>query len=146
MSNTYSFKDINATLVGPGGFISLGDGSAAAEEGISLTPSGDKSGMMMGADGNGIHSLYADKSGMIVCRFLKNSPTNELLSALFAFQTSNSASHGGNTLVVRDKNRGDVWTCTQVAFKKRPDVTYAKDADIIEWEFNAIKMEMTLGS
>lgn len=146
MSNTYSFKDVKATLVGPGGFITLGEGSAAAEEGITLTPTGDKSAMQVGADGEGIHSLYADKSGQITCRFLKNSPTNQLLSAMFAFQTSNSAAHGGNTLVVNDTNRGDVWTCTQVAFKKRPDVSYAKDADVIEWIFDAVKMEMVLGS
>lgn len=146
MSNTYSFKDVNATLVGPGGFINLGDGSAASEEGITLSPSGDQGGMMVGADGAGVHSLYAATDGTIIARFLKNSPTNQLLSAMFAFQKASSASWGGNTLVVADKQRGDVWTCTQVAFKKRPDVTYAKDADVIEWEFNAIRMEMTLGS
>lgn len=146
MSNTYSFKDVNATLMGPGGFISLGDGSAAAEEGLTFTPAGDQGGMQVGADGQGVHSLYADQSGTITVRLLKNSPTNQLLSSLFAFQKANSASWGQNTLECRDKSRGDVWVCTQVAFKKRPDVSYARDADVIVWEFNAIRMEMTLGA
>lgn len=146
MSKTYSFKDFSLSLAGPGALLSLGEGSAAAEEGVTFTPSGDISGMQIGADGAGIHSLYSDKSGTISVRLLKNSPMNEALSLAYAFQTANSAAHGQNTMVGNDKSRGDVWTCTQVAFKKRPDVSYAKDADIIVWEFNAIKMEMTLGS
>lgn len=146
MPSTYSFKDVNATLVGPGGFISLGDGAAVAEEGITVAPNGDIGGMSIGADGAGIHSLYADKSGMVTCRFLKNSPTNRLLSAMYAFQTSAGANHGQNTLVVSDKSRGDIVTCEQVGFKKAPDLTWAKDADIIAWEFWAVKIDRVLGA
>lgn len=146
MNNTYSFLDVNATLVGPGGAIALGQGAAVAEEGISVSSSGDIGGMQVGADGEGIHSLYADKSGTLTVRLLKNSPTNRLLSALYAFQTSNSASYGGNTITINDKSRGDVIVATQVAFKKAPDITYAKEADVIAWEFNAIKIERTLGA
>lgn len=146
MSTTYSFKDIKGTIVGPGGYIPLGDGSAAAEEGIDFEPASDIGSMQIGADGNGVHSLHADKSGTITCRFLKNSPTNQLLSAMVAFQRSSGAAYGQNTIEVRDIQRGDVWVCTQVGFKKIPNVKYAREADVIAWEFNAIKMEMTLGS
>lgn len=146
MSNTYSFLDVNATLIGPGGAISLGNGSASAEEGITVAPHGDISGMQVGADGNGVHSLYADKSGMVTVRFLKNSPTNKLLSLMYAFQTAQGSTHGQNTIAINDKSRGDVIVASQVAFKKAPDITYAKDADVIAWEFNAIKIERTLGA
>lgn len=146
MSKAYSFLDVAATLVGPGGFISLGSGSASAEEGITLAPTTDIGTMTIGADGEGVHSLHADKSGVITVRLLKNSPTNQLLSVMAAFQRTGAAVYGQNTLEVREKNRGDVWVCTQVAFKKIPDVNYAKEADVIAWEFNAIKMEMSLGS
>jgi hypothetical protein len=146
MSDTYSFLDVNATIIGPGGAISLGNGSAAAEEGITVSPNGDISGMQIGADGNGVHSLYADKSGIITVRFLKNSPTNRLLSMMYAFQTASGASHGSNTIAINDRSRGDVIVATQVAFKKAPEIAYAKDADIIAWEFNAIRIERTLGA
>lgn len=146
MSKAYSFLDVAATLVGPGGFISLGSGSASAEEGITLAPTTDIGTMTIGADGEGVHSLHADKSGVITVRLLKNSPTNQLLSAMLAFQRSSGAAYGQNTIECRDTQRGDVWVCTQVGFKKVPDVKYAKDADVIAWEFNAIRMEMTLGA
>ena len=38
MPSTYSFLDVKASLVGPGGSISLGSGSGNAEEGISVEP------------------------------------------------------------------------------------------------------------
>lgn len=146
MSKTYSFKDVACTLVGPGGFIPLGQGSAAAEEGITFAAAGDIGAMAIGADGEGVHSLHMDRSGAITVRLLKNSPTNQLLSAMVAFQRSSSAAYGQNTLELRDTNRGDVWVCEQVGFKKIPDTSYAKDADVLVWEFNAIKMTPTYGT
>ena len=146
MNSTYSFLDVSATLIGPGGAISLGAGAAVAEEGISIVSNSDIGGMHIGADGSGIHSLYADKSGTITVRFLKNSPTNQLLSQMYAFQTSTGAAYGQNTLAINDKSRGDVIVATQCSFKKAPDITYAKEADMIAWEFNAIRIERTLGA
>ncbi len=146
MTTTYSFLDVAATLIGPGGAIDLGNGSAAAEEGISVASAGDIGAMQIGADGQGIHSLHADKSGTVTVRFLKNSPANKKLSAMYAFQTATGAAYGGNTIAITDKSRGDVIVCTQCGFKKAPDLNYAKDADIIAWEFNAIKIERTLGA
>lgn len=146
MSHVYSFLDVSAAIVGPGGAFSLGNGAGAAEEGISIAPSGDINSMLVGADGTGQHSLYADKSGMISVNLLKTSPTNQLLSLMYAFQTSSGAAHGQNTLVINDKSRGDVITCRQVAFKKAPDLSYAKEGGTVVWEFAAIAIERTLGS
>lgn len=146
MSNTYSFLDINASLVGPGGALSLGSGAAVAEEGITVVANSDIGQMHIGADGIGMHSLHADKSGTLTVRLLKNSPVNEQLAQMYAFQTATSPSYGGNTIVIRDKSRGDVITATQVAFKKAPDISYARAADMITWEFNAVAINRTLGS
>lgn len=146
MSSTYSFLDVGASIVGPGGAFSLGNGAAVAEEGITFVPTGDKSGMTIGADGAGMHSLYADKSGVATVRLLKNSPTNTLLSRLFNFQTASGATHGQNTITLNDKSRGDIVAATQVAFKKVPDLTYAKEADIVEWQFDYVKLDFNLGS
>lgn len=62
--STYSFMDVTATLTGPTGSIDLGYGSASSEEGIVVAMGGPKNTMTIGADGEVMHSLHADKSGM----------------------------------------------------------------------------------
>lgn len=145
-SNVYSFLNVAAALVGPGGVINLGNGAAASEEGISIEASEDINTMQVGADGNGQHSLHGNKSGRVTVRLLKTSPVNQLLSQMYAVQTASAALHGQNTLTITDSIRGDVVTCRQVAFKKAPALTYAKEAGFNEWEFDAIKIDRTLGS
>jgi len=143
--NSYSFMDCNASIVGPGGAFSLGNGAGAAEEGITITASQDISTMTMGADGSGVHSLHADKSGKVSVRLLKTSPVNALLAAMYAFQTANSANHGQNVITLLDTARGDVITCSAVAFAKAPDLNYQKEAGTNEWTFNAIRIDRLLG-
>ena len=41
MSGTYSFIDVQASIVGPGGAFSLGYGEATAEEGITIAAAND---------------------------------------------------------------------------------------------------------
>ncbi len=146
MSNVYSFLDVQAAIVGPGGAFSLGSGAGAAEEGISINATAEIDGMQVGADGTGQHSLHADKSGKVTVRLLKTSPTNKLLSAMYNFQTASAASHGQNTITVSDSVRGDVVTCRQCAFAKAPDLNYGTEAGTQEWEFNAIAIDRVLGS
>lgn len=146
MNTTYSFLDVNASIVGPGGAFSIGNGAGVSEEGISIDATEDIGSMQIGADGTGMHNLHADKSGKVTVRLLKTSPTNQLLSALFAFQTASSAAYGQNTIVIVDKSRGDVITCSQAGFTKAPPLAYAKDGAPVEWVFNAIRIERTLGS
>jgi hypothetical protein len=143
---TYSFLDIVAALTGPGVAVSLGNGAGSSEEGISIDAAGDKDTMTIGADGKGMHSLHADKSGRVVVRLLKTSPINGILSAAYAFQTSAGSTHGQNTLVITDMNRGDVITCRQVAFAKAPNIQYGKEAGIYEWDFNCIEIDRTLSA
>lgn len=145
-NNVYSFLNFQCAITGPGGSVNLGNGSGAAEEGISFTPTNEINTMQIGADGAGQHSLHADKSGRITIRLLKTSPTNKQLSAMYAAQTSSGASHGQNTITGVDSIRGDSITCTQVAFKKAPDLTYGKEAGLNEWEFDAVTIDRTLGS
>lgn len=142
---TYSFLDVTATLVGPGGVISLGSGAGISEEGISIEPTGEMGTMMIGADGSGQHSLSGDKSGRIVVRVLKTSPVNAKLNAMSQFQRASAEAYGQNTLVITDTSRGDVVTCRQVAFAKVPSLTFAREAGMNEWEFNAVIIDPALG-
>lgn len=143
--STYSFLDVTATLVGPGGVISLGSGAGISEEGISIEPTGEMGTMMIGADGSGQHSLSGDKSGRIVVRVLKTSPVNAKLNAMSQFQRASAEAYGQNTLVITDTSRGDVVTCRQVAFAKVPSLTFAREAGMNEWEFNAVIIDPALG-
>jgi predicted porin len=142
---TYSFQDVNATLVGTG-VINLGYGAANAEEGITIEMGGDKNTMMIGADGEGMHSLHADKSGQITVRLLKTSPQNAKLMAMYAAQTAASNLHGQNTITITNSKSGDVTVGRECAFKKKPSIVYAKDGNIMEWVFDCIKIDTVLGT
>lgn len=142
--NVYSFLDVQAAIVGPGGAFSLGSDAGVAEEGISVDPSSEVDGMQIGADGSGQHSLSGDTSGKVTVRVLKTSPVNKLLSAMLAFQRASASLHGQNTITIFDAARGDTITCQQCAFAKVPNLTYAKMAGTHDWEFNAISITPTL--
>ena len=53
--STYSFADISASLIGPGGAISLGYGSGNADEGITVAMAASRNTMTVGADGEVMH-------------------------------------------------------------------------------------------
>lgn len=142
---TYSFQDVTAAIVGVGGSINLGAGAAVADEGISIEAAQDKSVMMIGASGDGMHSLVADDSATVTVRLLKTSPINAQLQLMYNLQTKSSLTHGKNTITVRDVVRGDMVALTNVAFKKRPSVTYAKEGGLMEWTFDAVKTTQILG-
>jgi len=134
---TYSFLNFNASLIGPGGAISLGSGTGISEEGFSVEFTEEADNMKIGADGTPMHSLNASKAGKLTIRLQKTSPTNALLSAMYNFQRTSSANWGQNIFTASDTIRGDVYTCQLVAFTKFPKNDYAKEAGNIEWEFNA---------
>jgi hypothetical protein len=143
---SYSFLDAAAAITGPGGAFSIGPGAGNAEEGITVTMTENKNTMTIGADGSVMHSLHAGKSGTITVRLLKTSPTNKRLSDMYAVQTVSAALHGKNTIVVNDLARGDVITCSQVAFEKFSDITFAKEGGMNTWTFQAGVIDFDLAS
>lgn len=145
-SNVYSFLDFHCALVGPGIALDLGAGAAVSEEGITISPSAEVNTMTIGADGYGVHSLHADKSGTITVRLLRSSLMNKALSAAYAFQTASAATHGQNTITCAHSTLGDVVTCRQVAFMRAPELSYSKDAGFVEWQFAAVAIDRTLGA
>jgi hypothetical protein len=143
---TYAFQDTMVAIVGPNGAFNLGAGTGNAEGGISITMTEDKNTMTIGADGEVMHSLHSSKSGTITIRHLKTSPTEALLSAMYAVDTASGFAHGKNTISIRDLSRGDVITAREVAFAKFADITYAKDGGEMVWTFHAGKIDFVLGS
>lgn len=141
---TYSFLDVQASIVGPGGSFSLGSGAGVAEEGITVAMTEEKNTMMVGADGTPMHSLHAGKSGQVTVRLLKTSPVNNQLAQMYALQTASASLHGANVVTIKNGVTGDQITCRAVAFKKFPDQNNAKDAGINEWTFDAGVIDATL--
>ena len=138
MGHSYSFLDVQASIYGPGGNVSLaGDEAGVEQGGITVTPAGERSKMTVGADGSVMHSLLGDKSGTVSVKLLKTSSVN--------LQTTTGAQHGMNTIVIRDVARGDVITCQNCAFAKQPAITYGTDAGAVEWTFNAGSISFLLG-
>lgn len=146
VGKTYSFLNVQATLVGPGGSINLGSGAGASKEGITIDPNGDKNSMTIGADGSGMHSLHADNSGTITVRLLKTSPTNALLMAMYDFQKTSSTLWGQNVITITDSGGGDSNGARGCAFKRKTPVRYADDGQICEWSFDCIDIDTIFGN
>ena len=143
--STYSFLDVTASLTGPTGVIDLGQGSANSEEGITQTMGGNKNTMTIGADGEVMHSLHADKSGTITVTLLKTSPVNKKLSLAYNAQSQSSATWGNNVIVIRNSASGDISTARSCAFQKQPDFNNAKDGGTVAWVFDCGKIDQLLG-
>lgn len=145
MGTAYSFMDVSASITGPTGSIDLGYGSATSEEGIAVAMGSAKNTMTVGADGEVMHNLHADKSGTITVTLLKTSPTNKKLSLAYNMQSQSSATWGNNVIVIRNKASGDIITARSVAFQKQPDNGNAKDGGNMAWVFDCGKIDQVLG-
>lgn len=144
--NTYSFLDVNASISGPGGNFQLGQGAGVDKEGITINFNGEKNAMDVGADGNPVMSLRANLSGTVSVKLQKTSPTNQMLALMYNTQKQSSALWAQNTIVVADVQRGDLYSCTNVAFKKFPDNVFGEDAKMVEWVFDCGIIEPSLGT
>jgi hypothetical protein len=140
----YSFIDNTLVAAGPGIAASL-VGTGSSEEGITIEMNGEKDTMTVGADGKVMHSLSADRSGKVTMRFLQTSDSNALLMAAYDLQSAGSALWAKNTITMTNSSSGDVTTCQDCAFAKKPTLTYSKDGTIREWVFNASSIDSVLG-
>jgi hypothetical protein len=141
----YSFEDVQVTLTGIGGSVSMGNGASVDDGGISVDMVEDKDHMITGADGKAVHNLRANKAATVTVRLMGTSPTNAVLSNMYNSQISSSQTWAGNVLTISNPVTGDNVHCSSVAFKKVPPVTWAKDSVPKEWVFNAGYTSIMLG-
>jgi hypothetical protein len=146
MPGSYSFLNVQCSITGPGGSFSLGSGAGAAKEGIQIKMNVEHDQLTIGADGQPMHSLIADKSGKVTVKLLKTSPANAQLMALYDAQSISASLWGQNTIVLSQSGAGDLHTCRSVAFAKKPDFDYAGEAGSNDWEFNAGYIDGVLGT
>lgn len=134
----YSFLDVQAAIVGPGGSFNIGSGAGATDEGLSIAYKEDKNTQVVGADGSTMNSLNASNAGTITIRLLKNSPVNAQLSQMYNVQSVSSAAWGLNVISIKNPTSGDSITMINAAFRKHPDLTYDKDGRHNEWTFDGV--------
>ena len=141
----YSFQDVVISLTGPGAVLDLGFGSAISDEGVSIDMAGDKNTMTVAADGEVMHSLHSDNSGIITLRYLQTSKANTFLNLLYNAQRQSAALWGKNIILIRHAASGDLHTARQCAFKKKANVGYKKVGGMYEWPFDCGKIDSELG-
>jgi hypothetical protein len=127
VGGAYSFLDVHATIVGPGGVITIGASAGPTDEGIEVEFSNDQNTMFTGADGTVMNALHAARSGIMRINLLKTSPANSLLSKLFNFQWGSSINWGRNVITVTDVVRGDTFSCKGVAFARHAPGRWSKE-------------------
>lgn len=154
-SQTYGFLDVHATIAGPGASfqlggpnssIQMGAGAGMDDAGITISRAEDKNTLTVGADGKAMNTLNAANHGTVTVRLQQVSPVNKLLMDLYNAQRGSSTTWGQNVITVTDIARGDKHTLRQVAFKKAPDITYAKAGSTREWVFDVGHIDTQLGT
>lgn len=141
-AGTYGFKDVIATVTGPGGTVTF---TGQADEGYALEFEGDKSTMTTGAGGDVMHSVRVTQSGMITFNLLQTSLSNAQLQALYDYQNLTPARAGRNTITIRDLNVGDNVVGLFCAFRKFPNLSWATLGGTRSWAFNVGQMSPVLG-
>lgn len=144
--STYSFLDFSASIVGPSGAFDLGCGSGNGEEGITVEMAAPKNAMVLGADGEVMHSMHPGKNGKVTVSLLKTSPVNAKLSAMYNAQSLSSATWGKNVIVLRNSASNDVCVARAVAFQQQPNWQNGATAGKVDWVFEAGKIDQLLGT
>ena len=141
----YSFGDVNCVLTSPSGNLILSE-AGVAEEGITIARTGDQNTMSTGATRGGMHNLAMSRAGRITIRFLKNSPMNAELNRLANAQFQSGATHGVNTITLSNRVFGDEFDCTECAFVRYPDGSWAKVGANYEWMFDSLDIAQQIGN
>lgn len=142
---TYSFLATVFSLIGPGGVVDLSAGAGIAEEGISFEPRSEINDMTIGAGGEVMHSLGADKSRVCKVVLLKTSAVNQQLQTMYNLQTATPSLHGNNIISGGNSLTKDSITCQNVAFKKGVPNGYATKGGTMEWLFDVGVFDQHLG-
>ena len=143
---TYSFLDVSANFTGPTGSVDLGFGSGLADEGITVSLASPRNNMLVGADGEVMHSLKADKSGTVTVRLLNTSGANSALQTMYDAQALSSSLWGNNVITITNKGNGETTVCRSGAFQKQPDRTYQAEGVVFEWVFDCGKIDTITGT
>jgi DNA-binding beta-propeller fold protein YncE len=99
----------------------------------------------VGADGEMVVSISADKSGTIKIKLLQTSPTNKFLSRVHALQGAGPPTYFPLSALFQDANRQDIGTGLFGYVKKLPEINRGKGPNEHEWEMVFQRLDVLLG-
>lgn len=145
VSGVYSFLDVQASFSGNGGSFDIAS-SGVSDEAIRITLAASKNTMIIGANGDGMHSLKATRAVRITISLLKTGRGNALMNQMYETQAISSAYWGNNMLVVTNPVSGDVVTASGGAFDKHTDIGYSTEAGLNVWAMDFVNASIVLGN
>lgn len=120
-------------------------GWADGDDVINIARRTDSASDKIGAGGNMMVSISADKSGEITFKLQMTSSSNKFLSALIALQEAGAAKFVPVTILFQDTFRKDLATGTIGYLKKPSDLTRGAQAGNTEWTCVVERLDMLLG-
>lgn len=136
---TYSADEISAIFCG----IILG--GWADDDCIVIEHEADDFSDQAGADGLVTRVKTRDPRVNVKFRFVQAAPVNLLLSNLRKMDLLLPNGVGVGSLTVRDRQGFSLHQSSSAWIQKAPDVTYGREAGVVEWPIRCANMEHTVG-
>jgi phage terminase large subunit-like protein len=136
----YSF--INTAVVVSGVEIT---GWAEGDDVIDIQHAADAISSTVGAGGEMVTSISADRSGTIKFKLQQTSPSNKFLNDLLDAQRLGSASFAPIQIKFQDLGRNDVADGASCYIKKSAGIKRGAKANSQEWEFVAERLDLVYG-
>ncbi len=126
-SSVYSSLHVQATLNG----LSV-QGLWDGDDAISIAPGVDRGTLLVGAQGDGLFSIHADRSATISIKLQHTSPTHRLLTQLDIAQQAGQGVIGFPFDLI-DTASGEGGSSDRVFIRQAPTVAHGKAAAMREW-------------
>lgn len=120
-------------------------GWADGDDVINISRRTDSASDKVGAAGNMMVSISADKSGEITFKLQMTSSSNKFLGGICALQEAGAAKFIPVTVLFQDTFRNDRATGTIGYLKKPSDMTRGAQAGNTEWTIVVERLDMLLG-
>lgn len=120
-------------------------GWADGDDVISMKRRNDSASDKIGADGNMMVALSADKSGEFMFKLMQTSPSNKFLSGLLALEELSAKTFVPVVVLFQDTFRNDLGTGTLGYIKKQPDISRGMNGNVQEWTVVVERLDLLLG-
>lgn len=144
-AGVYTFLDVQCSINGYGGQFDI-KSSGVSDEAIRISMVRDKNTMVLGANGDVMHSMNAARAAVITISLLKTGMGNAMMSQMYSTQEESGSTWANNAMVITNPVTGDTITATGGAFKKHADIGYATEGGLNTWAFDFAYVVQVLGN
>jgi len=120
-------------------------GFADGDDVIQINRRVDSGSDRVGADGNMMFSISADRSGEVTLRLLQTSSSNKYLNSLSALQEGGSRTFVPIVVTFQDTYRNDTATGVFGYLKRPADMTRGNTGQTQEWAIVVERLDILLG-